>query len=179
MYNFDTEKFERSYNKSIHTDYRKKNKLFFIFNAPQKLFSMVLTFSSPEPFFPAGLVENWLHIYQRKYAILNYAQTDVVFHNNDLRWRFIFLLCTSQKKHDMHSFSRHFCQWKTTSLSTYMNTYVASCTLSLFAKWWGVNTLKLSSRTRFIPVNVIVNVQPHCNGHFCCWRELASPAAEV
>ena len=130
-------------------------------------------------FFPAGLVENWLHIYQRKYAILNYAQTDVVFHNNDLRWRFIFLLCTSQKKHDMHSFSRHFCQWKTTSLSTYMNTYVASCTLSLFAKWWGVNTLKLSSRIRFIPVNVIVNVQPHCNGHFCWRHELASPAAEV
>ena len=35
---------------------------------------------------------------------------------------------------------------------------------------------QLSSRTRFIPVNVIVNiivkVQPHCNGHFCWWREL-------
>ena len=43
----------------------------------------------------------------------------------------------------------------------------------------GNETHKLSSRTRFIPVNVIVNVQPHCNGHFC-WRcELASPATEV
>ena len=42
---------------------------------------------------------------------------------------------------------------------------------------------ELSSRTKYIPVNVIVNViinvQPHCNGHFCCRRELASPAAEV
>ena len=37
---------------------------------------------------------------------------------------------------------------------------------------------KLSSRTRFIPINVIVNVQPHCNGHFCWRRDLASPAAE-
>ena len=33
--------------------------------------------------------------------------------------------------------------------------------------------IKLSSRTRFIPVNVIVI------GHFCWWHELASPAAEV
>ena len=44
-------------------------------------------------------------------------------------------------------------------------------------------SLKLSSRTRFIPVKVIVNfrvnVQPHYNGHFCWRRELASPAAEV
>ena len=36
-----------------------------------------------------------------------------------------------------------------------------------------------SSRTRFIPVNAIVNVQPHCNGHFCWQCEFASHAAEV
>ena len=38
--------------------------------------------------------------------------------------------------------------------------------------------LQLSSRTRQLPVNVIVNVQPQYNGHFCWQRELASPAAE-
>ena len=35
------------------------------------------------------------------------------------------------------------------------------------------SSLELSSRTIFIPVNVIVKVQPHW------WCELASPAAEV
>ena len=43
------------------------------------------------------LQANWLHIYQRKYAILKYApaytRTDVAFHN-DLTWLFILLLCT-------------------------------------------------------------------------------------
>ena len=29
-----------------------------------------------------------------------------------------------------------------------------------------------------MPANVIVNVQPQCNGHFCWRRELASHAAE-
>ena len=34
----------------------------------------------------------------------------------------------------------------------------------------------LSSRIRQLPVNVIVNVQPQYNGHFCWRRKLASPA---
>ena len=66
-------------------------------DAPKKIIFYGTYLFKSGTFFPVGLVENWLHIYQRKYAILNYAQTDVVFHNNDLRWLFIFLLCTSQK----------------------------------------------------------------------------------
>ena len=31
----------------------------------------------------------------------------------------------------------------------------------------------------YVIVNIIVNVQPHCNGHFCWRHEFASPAAEV
>ena len=44
---------------------------------------------------------------------------------------------------------------------------------NVMLKIFSICKCKLSSRISFIPANVIVNVQPHCYGHFC------SPAAEV
>ena len=63
------------------------------------------------------------------------------------------------------------------SLSSFYCTYSKKARVNGKHEW-------LCSVPVVINVNVkinflIVNVQPHCNGHFCWRRELASPAAKV